>query len=274
MGANKVPSLPCWCLGGRGRSVETLPPELRSGHLHQTVKSVLRNSKDVTVPPGREVAPDHPQKLPVAECVQVGEHRTGKHVVTGQNSLHATTQAITGNNILTAWGISKASGCWGCSCPRRSQEAPARGSRQLAARTARSSSVRDSKVLSISNFWNQELGLFDSSHSGFHPDLRVLHGPGPSRASPNTSWASQKEFLPAPLQLQEGKVGIMDPNICSMYFRPPDSTSSQYAVCRGPLDGKVHLPSGHHCVREMAHPARSSHCWLRRCGVPRCVNIL
>lgn len=57
---------------------------------------------------------------------------------------------------------------------------------------------------------------------------------------PSDSQPSLAEFLAAPLQLQEGEVGIIDSNICNMYFQSPDSSSSQFSVhedmlCAGDL---------------------------------------
>lgn len=51
---------------------------------------------------------------------------------------------------------------------------------------------------------------------------------------------SPAEFLAAPFQLQEGEVGIIDSNVCNMYFQAPDSSSSKFSVhedmlCTGDL---------------------------------------
>ncbi|ELK02635.1 Testicular serine protease 2 [Pteropus alecto] len=57
-----------------------------------------------------------------------------------------------------------------------------------------------------------------------------------------TGWGmvTEDELLAPPLQLQEGEVGIMDNNVCKMYFQGPDSSSSQYSLhedmlCAGDL---------------------------------------
>ena len=48
------------------------------------------------------------------------------------------------------------------------------------------------------------------------------------------------DFLAAPFQLQEGEVGIIDSEVCKMYFQSPDSSSSEYSIhedmfCAGDL---------------------------------------
>uniref|UniRef100_A0A671E0I7 tryptase n=1 Tax=Rhinolophus ferrumequinum TaxID=59479 RepID=A0A671E0I7_RHIFE len=73
-----------------------------------------------------------------------------------------------------------------------------------------------------------------------------LPGPNVELLSHTSCWitgwgmVTEQEFLAAPLQLQEGEVGIIDSNICNMYFQSPDSNSSQFSVhedmlCAGDL---------------------------------------
>nr|KAF6495874.1 hypothetical protein HJG63_010204 [Rousettus aegyptiacus] len=57
-----------------------------------------------------------------------------------------------------------------------------------------------------------------------------------------TGWGmvTEDEFLVPPLQLQEGEVGIIDNNVCKIYFQEPNSSSSQYSLhedmlCAGDL---------------------------------------
>ncbi|XP_044100313.1 serine protease 40-like [Neovison vison] len=51
---------------------------------------------------------------------------------------------------------------------------------------------------------------------------------------------SQIYFLAPPFQLQEGEVGIIDSEVCKIYFQSPDSSSSEYSIhedmfCAGDL---------------------------------------
>ncbi|GAB5575559.1 serine protease 40-like [Prionailurus iriomotensis] len=72
--------------------------------------------------------------------------------------------------------------------------------------------------------------------------------PGPTMKLPlhNSCWITgwgmitEDDFLAAPFQLQEGEVGIIDSEVCKMYFQSPDSSSSEYSIhedmfCAGDL---------------------------------------
>ncbi|XP_046939503.1 serine protease 40-like [Lynx rufus] len=72
--------------------------------------------------------------------------------------------------------------------------------------------------------------------------------PGPTMKLPLhsscwiTGWGmiTEDDFLAAPFQLQEGEVGIIDSEVCKMYFQSPDSSSSEYSIhedmfCAGDL---------------------------------------
>ncbi|XP_025711170.1 serine protease 40 isoform X2 [Callorhinus ursinus] len=72
--------------------------------------------------------------------------------------------------------------------------------------------------------------------------------PGPTTKLPIhsscwiTGWGmiTEDDFLASPLQLQEGEVGIVDSEICKIYFQSPDSSSSEYSIhedmfCAGDL---------------------------------------
>ncbi|KAF3824577.1 hypothetical protein GH733_008862 [Mirounga leonina] len=72
--------------------------------------------------------------------------------------------------------------------------------------------------------------------------------PGPTTKLPIhsscwiTGWGmiTEDDFLASPLQLQEGEVGIVDSEVCKMYFQSPDSSSSEYSIhedmfCAGDL---------------------------------------
>ncbi|XP_022379956.1 serine protease 40 [Enhydra lutris kenyoni] len=72
--------------------------------------------------------------------------------------------------------------------------------------------------------------------------------PGPTTKLPLhsscwiTGWGmiTEGDFLAPPFQLQEGEVGIIDSEVCKMYFQLPDSSSSEYSIhedmfCAGDL---------------------------------------
>uniref|UniRef100_G1LVJ5 tryptase n=1 Tax=Ailuropoda melanoleuca TaxID=9646 RepID=G1LVJ5_AILME len=72
--------------------------------------------------------------------------------------------------------------------------------------------------------------------------------PGPTTKLPLhsscwiTGWGmiTEDDFLASPFQLQEGEVGIIDSEVCKMYFQSPDSSGSEYSIhedmfCAGDL---------------------------------------